>query len=70
MSTELTGVTSYRHSLDVVSLTAGVLFIAAALYWGLADRPESSPNGWFLPVVLIGIGVLGLLSSRRRRDRQ
>lgn len=62
-----------RHEVDVVSLVFGLLFVGAALIWGLAGDPGSALEGWPLPVLLILVGVAGLIASvagmRRRRDR-
>ena len=52
-----------RHEVDVFSLVAGLLFVGAALIWGLADDPGAALEGWPLPVLLIAVGVAGLLTS-------
>lgn len=61
-----------RHDVDVFSLVVGLLFVGAALIWGLADDPASAVRGWPLPVLLIAVGVAGLVTSlgglRRRRS--
>jgi hypothetical protein len=49
--------------VDVFSLVAGLLFVGAALIWGLADDPGAALEGWPLPVLLIAVGVAGLLTS-------
>lgn len=62
-----------RHEVDVFSLVFGLLFLGAALIWGLAEDPGAALRGWPLPVLLIAVGVAGLLSSlggwRGRRSR-
>ena len=61
-----------RHEVDVFSLVAGLLFVGAALIWGLTDDPGAALRGWPLPVLLIAVGVAGLLTSLggwRDRDR-
>lgn len=61
-----------RHEVDVLSLVAGLLFIGAALIWGLAGDPGAALEGWPLPVLLIAVGVAGLVTSLagwRGRDR-
>jgi hypothetical protein len=61
-----------RHDVDVFSLVFGLLFVGAALIWGLAGDPGSAVDGWPLPVLLIAVGVAGLATSlggwRRRRS--
>ncbi|MFL6129284.1 MAG: hypothetical protein ACJ73E_09485 [Mycobacteriales bacterium] len=52
-----------RHEVDVLSLVAGLLFVGAALIWGLADDPGAALRGWPLPVLLIAVGAAGLLTS-------
>lgn len=58
---------SARHDGDVVSLVFGTLFVAAALFWGLVDQDDLPGRGWYLPVVLIAVGLIGLLGSLTRR---
>ncbi|HYT10367.1 MAG TPA: hypothetical protein VEL73_06870 [Mycobacteriales bacterium] len=52
-----------RHEVDVFSLVFGLLFVGAALVWGLARNPDLALRGWPLPTLLIGVGVAGLLAS-------
>lgn len=63
-----------RHEVDVFSLVFGLLFLGAALIWGLAEDPGSALRGWPLPVLLIAVGLAGLVSSlggwRGRRSRE
>ncbi len=62
-----------RHEMDVLSLVAGLLFVGAALIWGVADDPVEALRGWPLPVLLIAVGVAGLvtsLASWRGRSRE
>ena len=53
-----------RHDTDVVSFTAGVLFLAIGLAYLL---PEVSgirvATAWVVPALLIGLGVCGLLAA-------
>jgi hypothetical protein len=59
--------------VDVLSLVAGLLFVGAALIWGLADDPAGALRGWPLPVLLIVVGVAGLVTSIgswRGRERE
>ena len=62
-----------RHDVDVLSLVFGLLFIGAALMWGLPEDPGAVIEGWPLPALLIAVGLAGLVTSlggwRRRRAR-
>ena len=58
-----------RHSLDVVALVCGLVFVDAAVLWfawdaGLVDARHL---GWAAPGLLIAIGVVGVAASLRRR---
>lgn len=55
-----------RHATDVVSLVFGTLFVAAALLWGVAEDVSLPGRDWYLPVLLIVVGAVGLLSARTR----
>lgn len=59
-----------RHELDLFSLVAGLLFVGAALVWGLAEDPGEALDGWPVPTLLIAVGLAGLVASvvRRRSD--
>lgn len=59
-----------RHELDLFSLVAGLVFVGAALLWGLADDPGEALEGWPVPTLLIAVGAAGLVASllRRRSD--
>jgi len=59
-----------RHDADIVSLVFGVLFVAAAAFYGLVEQGRGAADNiddWYLPVLLIGVGVLGLLASLKGR---
>lgn len=58
---------SAEHDIDVISLVFGVLFVGAALFWGLVDQNDLPGRGWYLPVLLIAVGLIGLLGSLTRR---
>ncbi|GEM_PF-2301097 len=62
-----------RHSIDVVSLVFGVLFIAIAGWWLLSryvDVNWNVPNlGWIAAGALILLGLLGVVASLRGGDR-
>jgi hypothetical protein len=58
-----------RHRRDVVSLVMGLLLLAVAGLFLLVDLADRAPDmRWAGPLVLIGIGVVGLAASVRRRD--
>jgi hypothetical protein len=56
-----------RHELDVLSLVLGLFFVGGALIWGLADSMDDPAGSWPLPTLLIGVGVIGLVTSLARR---
>jgi hypothetical protein len=56
-----------RHELDVLSLVLGLFFVGGALIWGLADSADDPAGSWPLPTLLIGVGVIGLVTSLVRR---
>jgi hypothetical protein len=53
-----------RHDLDPTSLVAGAVFlvVGAAFLLDVLVDVAVSPR-WIAPVVLIGIGIAGLMSS-------
>ena len=59
-----------RHSTDLVSLVAGVLFLGILGTWAL-ERADllAGVRGWILPVLLVAVGGYGLLGAPRRRNR-
>ncbi len=59
-----------KHELDLVSLVAGVLFIAIAAAYLVAGNADLTVSArWLLPLALIGIGLAGLASPLRHRRR-
>ena len=53
-----------RHDTDVVSFTAGVLFLAIGLAYLLpevSDLEITTP--WVVPALLLGLGLCGLLAA-------
>ena len=52
------------HDLDVLSLMAGVGFAGLAVAVLLGECAELA-GGWTWPVLLILVGVVGLIASRR-----
>ena len=53
-----------RHDLDLVSLMAGVGFAGLALVSLLSEGAGLTAR-WTWPVLLILVGVVGLVASRR-----
>ena len=61
-----------RHRLDPFALSAGVLFLAVAIgfFFDGLDR-WSTEVTWIVPIVLIGVGLAGVLSTvLRARERE
>ena len=57
-----------RHARDVLSLVTGLLFLAMAGLYLVNDVGDADVDvRWAAPVLLIGIGVLGLAASIRSR---
>jgi hypothetical protein len=60
-----------RHRLDALSLTLGLLFVAAGLLL-LSGGPvlgHDLPMQWVGPMVAIGLGVILFLAARPERER-
>lgn len=53
-----------RHDLDVLSLMAGVGFAGLGLVALLSDGADIAGR-WTWPLLLIVVGVVGLVASRR-----
>lgn len=53
-----------RHDVDVLSLMAGLLFMLMGLGW-LLDAADAFRVDWewLAPLVLVGLGLVGLLTS-------
>lgn len=61
--------TMKRHSTDLVSLVGGVIFLGVVGTWALGEADLLSGfRGWLLPVLLIGVGLIGLIGLRPRRQ--
>ncbi len=62
-----------RHDTDMVSLVTGAIFLGVVGTWALewADL-LAGVRGWLLPLLLIGVGIVGLIGvrPRRRTDRR
>ena len=53
-----------RHDTDVVSFTAGALFLAIGLAYLLPEVSDIRvATAWVLPALLIGLGLCGLLAA-------
>ena len=52
------------HDLDVLSLMAGVFFAGLGLI-ALLSGGAGIAGRWICPVLLIDVGVVGLVASRR-----
>jgi len=60
-----------RHSLDALSLTFGLIFVAAGLLL-LSGGPalgHNLPMEWVGPLVAIGLGVVLFLAARPEREK-
>jgi hypothetical protein len=62
-----------RHDVDPVSLTFGLIFLGIANAWLMVETGAAEIDGlrWFFPVLLLGAGAAGVVSSllRGRRSR-
>jgi hypothetical protein len=57
-----------RHPRDAVSLVMGLVLCAIATLFLVEDIGDGNVDlRWVAPAVLIGIGVIGLSASARRR---
>ncbi|MCI0689127.1 MAG: hypothetical protein L0Y54_18130 [Sporichthyaceae bacterium] len=54
-----------RHSADLISLIAGVIFVLVGTSYLLTDKLDFNTGGsqWLLPLALIGLGIAGLAGS-------
>jgi putative Mn2+ efflux pump MntP len=59
-----------RHDIDVFALMAGLVFLVLGAGWALNEAAGLDVNArWTVPVLLIGLGVVGLAGSFfSRRD--
>jgi hypothetical protein len=58
-----------RHPRDAVSLILGLLLMAIAGVFLLTDATDVNLDArWVWPAVFIGIGMIGLAASVRRRQ--
>jgi len=57
-----------RHERDLVSLMLGLLIVLLVGVFLVADLTDLSVDGrWVVPVLLIGVGAVGLLGTLRSR---
>jgi hypothetical protein len=63
-----------RHSLDVLSLVFGLIFLLVAGSWIVrhSTRVDLPDAGWYIAGALIAAGLFGIVSSLRgpRADRR
>ena len=60
-----------RHTLDPVSLVAGLVFAAVAVVYLVQAHSSVDIDGrWVLPLALIGLGVAGVLGALNSAARQ
>jgi hypothetical protein len=56
-----------RHSLDLMSLAAGIVFVAVALTHLVLRAANDNVDGhWIGPALLIGVGVMLAAAAIRR----
>jgi hypothetical protein len=50
---------------------AGLFFLGVAAVWGFSRQSITSNGSWLLPLLLLGVGVIGLIAaivaSRQKR---
>lgn len=57
-----------RHERDLVSLMLGLLTVLPVTLFLLTDLTDLSVDGrWVVPLLLIGVGAVGLLGTLRHR---
>ncbi len=61
----------HKHEVDAVSLTFGLIFLGIADAWLMCEAGAADVAGlrWFFPVLLLGAGAAGVVSSLRRGRR-
>ena len=59
----------HKHAVDPVSLTFGLIFLGIANAWVMVETGAAEIDGlrWFFPVLLLGAGVAGMVSSLWRQ---
>ncbi len=60
-----------RHTANVVSLVAGLLFCGIAFSWMLITSGvlSTSDLAWIVPVLLMGAGIAGVVASIGRNKK-
>lgn len=60
-----------RHDVDAVSLTFGLIFLGIANAWLMVETGAAGITGlrWFFPLLLLGAGAAGVVSSLRKGRR-
>lgn len=57
-----------RHPFDVLSFTAGAVFVGLAVAFLVAGADVVDSAHWLWPVLLVAVGTAGLVSALRRDD--
>ena len=57
-----------RHPFDVLSFTAGAVFVGLGIAFLAAGDDVVDNAHWIWPVVLVALGVAGLVSALRRTE--
>jgi hypothetical protein len=57
-----------RHPFDVLSFTAGAVFVGLGVAFLSAGADVVGNAGWLWPVLLVALGAAGLVSALRRDD--
>lgn len=52
-----------RSRIDVISLVAGLFFLGVAAVWGFSGRTLTTDGNWMLPLLLLGVGLIGLIAA-------
>ena len=57
-----------RHPFDVLSFTAGAVFVALGLGFLVAGSDVVDQAHWVWPALLLSLGAAGLAAALRRED--
>lgn len=53
-----------KHSLDLLSLLTGVVFLAVAIVYLVADATDRTPAASVvMPLMVMGLGIAGLVAA-------
>jgi hypothetical protein len=42
---------------------AGLFFLGVAAVWGFSGRTLTTDGNWMLPLLLLGVGLIGLIAA-------